>query len=86
MRCHYALMTAVQAEATAAGSWAAALQQADAVFHVLHGHEQHVCQTVLELAQQAVSMKAGVTTMLECWDHRLRQAAPVHHTLNLHRC
>jgi hypothetical protein len=36
-------------------AWSAALQQAAAVFHVLHGHEQHAKQTLLQLLQTSVS-------------------------------
>lgn len=38
-----------------AAAWSAALQQATAVFHVLHGHEQHAKQTLLQLLQSTVS-------------------------------
>lgn len=38
-----------------AAAWSAALQQAAAVFHVLHRHERHAKQTLLQLLQSTVS-------------------------------
>jgi hypothetical protein len=44
-------------EGAAASSWAEALASATAVFHVLHGHEQHARTTLLELARTAVRVR-----------------------------
>jgi hypothetical protein len=38
-----------------AAAWSTALQQADIVFHVLHGHEQHTKEALLALLQRTVS-------------------------------